>query len=160
MKVENYQVRQVNAHLYQFYSKGVRGNIEMIITFIHLGDDNYNLGFGVWDRIQGDIDDSIETRNGDTDKILGTVAQTALNFLLHTPQANIYASGSCAARTRKYQMGINRYMLDLNKDYSIKGLVADKDCIGALRGAIPDWLGEWEGIRQGVNYDAFLLSLK
>jgi hypothetical protein len=160
MKVENYQVERLSARIYQFHSDGVRGNIEMIIIFTPLRDNAYNLGFGVWNELLEKVDDSIETRNGDTDKILGTVAQTTLNFLSEIPEANIYATGSCPMRTRKYQMGINKHLRDLKEIYKVQGLVLDIHCPDARIGAIPDWQGEWQNLEPGVNYDAFLLSLK
>ncbi|MCF0039972.1 DUF6934 family protein [Dyadobacter fanqingshengii] len=160
MKAEKYHVKQLGAHIYQFYSNGVRGNFEMIIMYSPHGNNTFNLGFGVWDEALQNVDDSIELRNGDTDKILATVAQTTLNFLDENPTNSVYARGSSASRTRKYQMGISNFLSYLEINYTIQGFVATKNLDNTLIGTFPNWYGEWQRFRSGVNYDAFLLSLK
>ncbi|MCF0060317.1 hypothetical protein MUK70_13800 [Dyadobacter chenwenxiniae] len=160
MKLEKYELDQLDPFMYVFNSTGRQGRITMLVAFTPLGEDIFNLGFGVWHKESRYADDSVETRNGDTDKILGTVAQIALDFLNAHPNASIYATGSCAKRTRKYQMGINKYMAELCERYVIKGLVTDKTRNNPLAIIYPKWHNNWQSLKSGVNYDAFLLSLK
>ncbi|SKB48849.1 DUF6934 family protein [Dyadobacter psychrophilus] len=68
MNAEKYTVEYLSANIYQFYSNGVRGSFEMFIIYSPHGNNTYNLGFGVWNEILEEVDDSVEIRNGDTDK--------------------------------------------------------------------------------------------
>jgi hypothetical protein len=159
MDNKKYEVERLNSHIYQFYSNGVRGSFEMIIIYSPQGNNIYNLGFGVWNESLKEVDDFVEIRNGDTEKILATVAQTTLDFLFENPTISIYASGSSAARTRKYQMGINNFLSYLNTNYNVQGFLPNRGEDEALSG-FPYRHGAWQTFRPGVNYDAFLLSLK
>lgn len=136
----------------------------MRITLIDAETRFYNIGFGVWELWRRDINDRATIRNGDTDRILATVGQKALEFLRQNPDANIAATGSVlpgelALRTRKYQMGINKYYNELSKFCNIYGFEADK-VDGVIMGEWPDWEGKWVRFAPGANYDAFLLNLK
>ncbi|MCE7063969.1 DUF6934 family protein [Dyadobacter sp. CY326] len=160
MNSENYKVDQIDPFVYEFNSNGNRGNIPIIVVFTPMSDSTFNLGFGVWKADTNYADDLTETRNGDADKILGTVAQIALDFLENRPLAKIYATGSCARRTRKYQMGINKNLSFLNEKYIIRGLVTDRTKRTTFNPSYPNWRDNWQDVRSGVNYDAFLLYLK
>jgi hypothetical protein len=90
------------------------------------------------------LDDSIRSNNGDRDKVLATVAFTALTFMDQYPKAEIFVEGSTAARTRLYQMGINNNLLEISLNFNVKGYRE----------------GSWEAFRQGRNYKAFLIQRK
>ena len=81
----------------------------------------YNIGFGDVDEKTGQIDDKVESRNGDKDKVLATVALSAVEFLRTHPTAAIYATGSTPTRTRQYQMGLNRFYDAMIGDYVLYG---------------------------------------
>jgi len=106
-----------------------------------------NLGFGVWNDHTKDIDDGIETKNGDMQQILATVANRALEFLSRYPEAEIFAKGSTASRTRLYQMEISKIIDEVPEGLRIEGLIS-KSGIGFV------------DFRKGINFDAFLLSAK
>lgn len=158
MKAEKYLYKRLDPFAYQFYSRGSRGVIVMIVIFTPIDANVYNLGFGALNRETNEIDDSVELRNGDTDEILGTVAQIALDFLSDHPSTSIYATGSCAKRTRKYQMGINKYYSYLAASYTIQGFLADKTIQDNSARPFDKWRGEWQTFQPGINYNAFLLS--
>ena len=160
MQIEKYTTEQVNSTTYKFYSLGPKGEIELRIGFTPINEDLYNLAFGVWDSVSEGIDDIVETKNNDMDIILGTVAQTTLNFLNDHPKSYIIATGSTAVRTRKYQMGINQNLAELIKDYIVGGFIAIKNSENNFVGNWPEWDGEWQEFEGGVNYNAFLLYLK
>jgi hypothetical protein len=63
------------------------------------------------------VDDSIRSNNGDRDKVLATVAFTALDFTDEFPEALIVMEGSTSARTRLYQMGIGNNLLDNQRKF-------------------------------------------
>ncbi|MCF0053518.1 hypothetical protein LXM25_25830 [Dyadobacter sp. LJ53] len=155
MKANIYAVSPHGNGCWKFVSEGRRGRFEVRILFTRDFSEPdhklYNLGFGVWNPLTREIDDSIEVRNGDMDRILATVGVTALNFLELNPDSFIYAEGSTAARTRKYQMGIAAYLADIPDIFRIKGLLIETKN-GQLNPP-----PTWEPFRVGVNYRAFLL---
>ncbi|WAC11480.1 DUF6934 family protein [Dyadobacter pollutisoli] len=166
MDITAYPTFQTGNQEFSFFSVGHLGEIElrMRITLMDAETRFYNIGFGVWDTWKRDIDDKATIRNGDTDRILATVGQKALEFLRQNPRANIAATGSVlpgelALRTRKYQMGINAYYNELTEFCNVYGFKANK-VDGMIIGDWPDWNGEWVPFKQGTNYDAFLLNLK
>jgi hypothetical protein len=108
MKHPKYQIRADDEHfLYEFYSEGPRGSIKKTVIYSQIEDNFFNLAFGDWNETLNKLDDSIRTNNGDRDKVLTTVASTAIDFTDRFPDAEIFTEGSTPARTRLYQMGIN-----------------------------------------------------
>ncbi|MCE7069106.1 hypothetical protein LZG74_02265 [Dyadobacter sp. CY327] len=166
MDIIPYPTHQIGSQEFCFFSIGELGMVELRIRITLMDAETrfYNVGFGVWNTLKGDIDDKVTIRNGDTDRILATVGQRALEFLRSNPRANIAATGSVlpgelALRTRKYQMGINAYYHELIAYCNIYGFKADK-VDGKIMGSWPDWDGSWVPFELGTNYDAFLLNLK
>ena len=164
MKVPQYKIHSVGLEEYKdylnyvdildsckFYSSGKSGDFElrMLITREKgsLEVKDLNLGFGVWNNDTKDIDDEIETKNGDMQQILATVANRALEFLSRYPEAEIFAKGSTASRTRLYQMEIAKIIDEVPDGLRIEGLVSNDD-IGFVN------------FQKGINFDAFLLSAK
>ncbi len=86
----------------------------------------YNLGFGDKDAITDDIDDTVITNNGDSEKVLATVTATLYTFTDKFPEAMIFASGSTTARTRLYRIGITNNLDVINVDFEIFGLTKEK----------------------------------
>ncbi len=76
-----------------------------------------NLAFGDKNHLTGEIDDRIVTDNGDSEKVLATVVAAVYSFCDHFPDVWIYATGSTAARTRLYKMGINKYFDVVQADF-------------------------------------------
>lgn len=95
MEIKAYPTYQTGDQEFSFCSIGGQGVIElrMRITLMDAETRFYNIGFGVWDAWKKDINDKITIRNGDTDRILATVGQKALEFLKQNPRANIAATG-------------------------------------------------------------------
>jgi hypothetical protein len=105
----------------------------------------YNLSFGDKDPITGFVSDLTVTDNGDSQKVLATVAATLYAFTMEKPDATIIATGSTAARTRLYRMGITNNLEVINKDFVVLGLTEKK---------------EWEVFRKNIYYGAFLVHRK
>ncbi|MHA4740503.1 DUF6934 family protein [Dyadobacter sp. MSC1_007] len=166
MDLESYPVKSVNEKSFKFSSEGKNGVFELRVLFDFLGINQYNLVFGVWDPVLKRIEDSIELRNGDMDKILSTVAKVAINFLWDHPNANIFATGRIvpgkhATRTRKYQISINKHLTYLMDCHNIYGFTAERDATGHIIGTWPfGWSGSWDRYNPNNRYDAFLLNLK
>ena len=145
MKQSKYPVEaDKEQHLYEFFSEGPMGRIRKVILYEKLGDDFFNLGFGDWNEELQQTDDSSRTNNGDRDKVLATVAFTALDFTNQFPTARIAVEGSTPARTRLYQMGIADNLMEINENFEINGLLD----------------GRMELFQRGRNYEAFLIKRK
>ena len=68
---------------YSFYSEGPKGRILKVVRFILIPaypDPFYYLVFGDWNEEQKAIDDKVITNNGDTEKVLATVAAIIIYF--------------------------------------------------------------------------------
>ena len=145
MRYARYQVIVKNEHqMYEFCSEGQRGSIQKAVIYTHIQGNLYNLAFGDWNESNQKLDDSIRSNNGDKDKVLATVAFTALTFTEQYPKAEIFVEGSTASRTRLYQMGINNNLLEISLNFNVKGYREEY----------------WEPFRQGRNYKAFLIQRK
>ncbi len=91
---------------YEFISEGPKGQIRKMVEYTATTVENvYNLAFGDYDETIGGINDKVITNNGDSQKILATVASTVYSFTGKYPEAGIYATGSTIVRTRLYRMG-------------------------------------------------------
>jgi hypothetical protein len=156
MHLDYYEFERIDGFDYCFFSTGPNGKFEMHVCFADAGENAYNLGFGAVDPESGWLDDMIELRNGDSQKILATVANITLAFLDEHSASRIYAAGSTPSRTRLYQMGISRILPQLTA-YRIGGLVVERDSHGNIQGRYPNWQGEWHEFDAGVCYDAFLI---
>ena len=92
----------------------------------------------------GIINDLAISNNGDSDKILATVAEAVYSFIEKTPNAWVFATGSTPARTRLYQIGIAKYYHQLTKEFDIFRQIEE----------------DWELFEQGKNYLAFIAKKK
>lgn len=131
---------------YEFVSEGPKGSIRKIVEYTETATKNvFNLGFGDHDEASGSINDLSVTNNGDSLKVLATVASTVYAFTEKHPGAWILATGSTAVRTRLYRMGITNNLAEISEDFKIYGY-SNK--------------GIWEEFIVGEDYEAFLLTKK
>ncbi|WP_439554944.1 DUF6934 family protein [Dyadobacter sp.] len=152
MKLPKYPIHQLDEFTYQFLSRGPRGDFEMRVLFTQefaeLPTNIYHLAFGCWSYDLQDIDDVVELRNKDADKVLATVTHIALHFLRQHSSAFIFAQGSTPSRTRKYQMGVAKNLKEMPFNIKVKGLVP---------GTASEPEPRWADFRIGINYKAFIL---
>ena len=147
MKLDRYQLTADEPlTTFEFLSEGVKGKIEKIIQFspVNQIDNIYNLAFGDKNILTGEIDDKIVTDNGDSEKVLATVVAAIYAFCDYFPDAWIYATGSTAARTRLYKMGINKYFEIVEADFEF----------------YVEMQNEWELYIKGKDYQAFIIQRK
>lgn len=146
MKLERYEFKSGDTLLtYEFLSEGPKGKIPKLIQFTLVNENSlYNLAFGDKNSKTGDIDDMVVTDNGDSEKVLATVAAAVYAFCDQFPQSWIYATGSTEARTRLYRMGINKYLGIAQEDFEIFELTQS----------------EWERFVKGTDYRAFAIQRK
>lgn len=132
--------------IYEFVSEGPKGSIRKMIEYTETATKNvYNLGFGDYDEITKSINDLSVTNNGDSLKVLVTVASTVYAFIEKYPNAYILATGSTNVRTRLYRMGITNNLAEITEDFVVYGFT-DK--------------GNWEEFEIGEDYEAFLITKK
>ncbi len=131
---------------YEFISEGPKGSIKKIVEYTETSTENvYNLGFGDYDEEAKSINDISVTNNGDSLKVLATVASTVYAFTEKYPAAWILATGSTSVRTRLYRMGITNNLAEITEDFAVYGFTE---------------IGVWEEFIDGEDYEAFLLTKK
>jgi len=127
--------------VYHFISNGPNGAIQKIAKFNLIGEDLYNFGFGDLDAITNDISDTVISDNKDVDVIMGTIGSIIYDFTNIFPQAMVSIEGTNKARTRLYQMNINKHWDRIEPVFDVYGLLRDDS---------------WESFNKGKNYVAFL----
>lgn len=131
--------------VFEFVSEGVHGKIPKLVIYSETHLHNfYNIGFGDKDVATGDIDDEVITNNGDSEKVLATVASTLYIFMEKYPDAMVFAMGSTKARTRLYRIGIANNLAEIQRDFDIYGLCQDG----------------WRSFEKETEYSAFLVTTK
>ena len=147
MKHQKYNYRSESTlHFYEFNSEGPKGLIKKMVIYTETTTENvYNLGFGDYDESTNGINDLSVTNNGDSLKVLATVASTVYAFTEKYPNAWILATGSTAVRTRLYRMGITNNLAEIETDFIVLGYTKNE---------------EWEKFLVGEDYEAFLLTKK
>lgn len=147
MKYPKYQYRsETSMAYYEFISEGPKGPIKKIVEYTETGTENvYNLGFGDYDEKTKTTNDISVTNNGDSLKVLATVASTVYAFTQKNPKAWILATGSTNVRTRLYRMGITNNLAEICEDFKVFGLNSN---------------GIWDEFIVGEDYEAFLLTKK
>lgn len=147
MKFEKYFYKsEENFEFFEFYSEGPKGIIKKVVEFQPTSKPNvYNLAFGDYNKLAKGLDDKIITNNGDSLKVLATVASTIYAFVEKHPNSWIIATGSTKARTRLYRMGVTNNLTEISEDFHIFGYT-EKD--------------KWEKFRKGEDYKAFLITAK
>ena len=148
MDLERYEYLTIRTYKeYEFYSEGPKGRIRKAVRFRLMpakGGLCYNLNFGDWNEETESVNHYSVTNNGDAEKVLATVAAIVLNFMTIFPEAWVYAEGSSMARTRRYQMGINKLWHEIEKIADVYGATGNA----------------WEPFQKNITYYAFLITRK
>ena len=149
MNLEKYNYQASISFLdYEFYSEGPKKSIKKVVRFSLVSLPSftyYNLGFGDWNETQKKIDDFVVSNNNDAERVLATVAATVIDFTNHYPGVIIYAEGSSFSRTRRYQMGINKYWGEIKPLFEVYGLIENEG---------------FQPFEHGINYKAFVVKRK
>jgi len=99
----------------------------------------YNLAFGDKDLLTGEIDVTVVSNNGDSEKVLATIVSAVYAFTDREKEAWVYATGSTPARTRLYKTGITKYLEEVRQDFDVYGLLN----------------GEWAYFEKDIDDTAF-----
>ncbi|MDZ7898366.1 MAG: hypothetical protein U5N85_10140 [Arcicella sp.] len=92
----------------------------------------------------GTLDFETRSNNGDRDTILATIIKTLQKFLEQYPESYVGFTGSSPARTRTYQILINKELNEISKKFVVEGY----DSNGL------------EEFTINKNYEGFVISLK
>lgn len=146
MKLEKYDLKADESFTtFEFVSEGSRGRILKLIQYTRIGYSNlYNLAFGDKNLVTGELNDTVVSNNGDSEKVLATIVASVYDFTNEYADVWIYVIGSTGSRTRLYQAGINKFFEEAMNDFEVLGLIND----------------EWQVFRKGINYSAFLARRK
>ncbi len=147
MRYEKYQFRtDEDLKIFEFLSVGKKGAIRKRVYFKTFENtDVYNLAFGDVNPETDDFDDMVITDNGDTEKVLATVATIVFTFLDKYTNAIVHAMGATPSRTRLYQIGISKNIEELQEKYQVFGLFEDRF---------------WIEFKKNVPYSAFYIKNK
>jgi hypothetical protein len=144
MKLERYELRaSFRLTYFEFCSSGRKGEVIKVVQFQNIGNgDLYNLAFGDKEVETEEINDQVVTDNGDSEKVLATVASAVYAFTDKYPEKWILVSGSTRSRMRLYRMAFNIYFEIVSKDFEIMGFTG----------------GEWENFKRSEDYMAFAVK--
>ena len=129
MKHPKYNYRSESSlQFYEFISEGPKGLIKKMVIYTETTTENvYNLGFGDYDESTNGINDLSVTNNGDSLKVLPTVASTVYAFTERHPNSWILATGSTSVRTRLYRMGITNNLTEIEADFIVFGYTKNEE---------------------------------
>lgn len=147
MKYQKYEYSaDKELYFYEFTSVGSNGNVKKVVEYSRMNIDNfYNLGFGDYDEEKGEINDKVVTNNGDSLKVLATVASTVYAFTGKYSNTWIFVTGSTEVRTRLYRMGITNNLVEIQEDFYVYGMKTDET---------------FEDFIVGEDYIGFLITRK
>ncbi len=133
-----------DALLYEFESISSEKRIKKSVRYAETSIPNlYNLS--LVDVLEnGTVSDVSVSNNHDMEYVLATVFQTCKVFLNAYPNCQVFFMGSTAARTRLYQIAINRELTKALEMFEIWGLTDEG----------------LEPFRPNRTYQAFVLALK
>lgn len=146
MNVNTYELKTDEEEiLFEFTSIGKKGKIKKVVQYVRISDSNYfNLGFGDWNEITGEIEDEVISNNGDLFRVLATVFSTLDVFFRWHPNAVVFLSGSTESRTRLYRIGIANNLSVLKSDFKLFGRQK----------------GKFYPFMKNCDYDGFLITKK
>ena len=145
MNLERYEYERNGVYKeYRFYSEGPKGRILKIVRFDLISNYPfyvYNLVLGDWNEVKKEIDDKAKTNNGDTEKVLATVAMIIVLFTDIFRNAIVHFKGR-ESRTRLYQISINKHWDEIKEILYVSGYV------NGLSGPF----------QKNIAYDGFLIN--
>lgn len=149
-------VRQISVNsevekYFPFWKSRAKGIFPLVGVFEEIHDSfryrnpltiNFNFAFGLYAIVNGvvEVDDEVELKNGDTDKIFNTVANEIDQFMKQNKLHVISFKGSTPARTRKYRQLISKHFEIISAHYEIYGISASGDFIEFIPNSNEDFV--------------------
>ena len=107
---------------FTFVSKGIK-DVKKVIQITATDLPNvYNLAMG--DEISGEIDYTNRTNNGDTGRVMETIAHIILQYTATNPDRSVFVAGNTPAKTRLYQMYLSNNLQSVETVFEVYGLMA------------------------------------
>jgi len=130
MKVVPYPVKtNKEALVYEFISKGLKGEIVKIVRFEEtesLPKKMYNISLVDYDPVTNEYNSENFTGNGDAKKVITTAGKIIMDFLNHFPNYSVYIEGNLKKKTIAYGVAINLFIDSIeNNEYEVKGVEGD-----------------------------------
>jgi hypothetical protein len=138
MRLEKYESSTNKSKtFFTFVSEGSKGNVLKGVLFTKIKAKGFK-------NLYNEINDQVVTDNKDMEKVIATVASTIITFTQFRPTAEVFFQGSNLARTRLYQIAINKYFDEISDDFEIYGFFSNK----------------WLVFEKDINYQAFIINRK
>jgi len=145
MDIDRYEIESsIGSKYFEFISSRINGNIVKVVKYVPFPNQEgiFNLGFGDKNIDSGELDDLVVSNNGDTDKVLATVAMTLYEFFEEHPLATVYLKGSTPGRTRLYQISISKFIEQISIEFDVYGELEN----------------EFERFNRNISYKGFLIQ--
>lgn len=138
-----YETKQTYKEFF-FYSEGPKGRIRKVVRFVlmyYYPLVLYNLVLGDWNEVKKKINAEAITNNGDTEKVLATVAMIVVLFTDILKNATVHVKG-IDARARLYQISLNKYWNEIKEMLYVSGYAN----------------GQSGPFQKNITYDGFLIN--
>jgi hypothetical protein len=124
MELNAYEVSNKEENrLFEFISTGPKGRIIKVVKYSETEMLNlYNLSLSDKDPITGHTDNEIVSNNGDTKKVLATVAATIRTFADKHPGVWIQIFAAEEVRARLYRMTISNNLPAILQHFNVLGV--------------------------------------
>ena len=112
---------------YSFVSLGEQGEIQKFVLISYNEENEWNLGFG--DLNNGQIDDSVITKNHDAMKTMRTVARIVLEFFEEYPRSVLVIQPIDEKRKRFYNLIFQKFFMEIDDYFQIVGIIDDNETV-------------------------------
>lgn len=131
MDQPHYELRATSDRLqFEFISISPKRRIIKRVEYTYIEEFNFwNLGFGDYNPDTGQLDDQIVSDNGDTRKVLATIAFSLREFIALNQDATVFFTGSTDQRTHVYGWIISRYWADISDGFVVEGVMEDGNTV-------------------------------
>jgi hypothetical protein len=121
MKHPFYFYKSTDPHRYTFTSLGRRPILKAVEFAPTSIKGLYNMAFGDV-MLDGTLNDTVKSNNGDIIKVLSTVVRVAVDFMTTFPDRRIIFAGSTSDRTRLYGRILKKYYTEFHNSFTISAL--------------------------------------
>lgn len=146
MKQQYYKyLRDEDCLWFEFESVSNQKTVRKIVVYTPFQDNPDVFNLALADALSdGSYSDKTVTNNEDMEKVMATVIRTMLRFFEKYPTKMVYVEGSTSERTRLYRIIISRELSEIEKIFTIYGLLGS----------------DTEIFKKNQNYNAFVIALQ
>lgn len=130
---------------FEFESVSKQKTVKKVVVYTPFQENSNVFNLALADAFpDGSYSDKSVTNNDDMEKVMATVIRTVLRFFEKYPTKMLYIEGSTAERTRLYRIIISRELSEIEKTFTVYGLLESDTVI----------------FQKNQNYNAFVIALK